>query len=93
VHFWRVRPISDEISADHFVLVVNAREYKTHEMTAYRRHRNTLDREEESSFAPLPAAAAAAIAVVIDAKVIKVIRYCIQSSENGVNVEKSWRRP
>jgi hypothetical protein len=27
----RVRPISDEISADNFVLVVNAREYKTHE--------------------------------------------------------------
>jgi hypothetical protein len=29
--FWRVRPISDEISADNFILVVNAREYKTHE--------------------------------------------------------------
>jgi hypothetical protein len=29
--FSRIRPISDEISADNFVLVVNAREYKTHE--------------------------------------------------------------
>jgi hypothetical protein len=29
--FWRVWPISDEISADNFILVVNAREYKTHE--------------------------------------------------------------
>jgi hypothetical protein len=53
VHFWRVRPISDEISADHLVLVVNAREYKTHETTTVQAPPKHA-REEESSFRSLP---------------------------------------
>jgi hypothetical protein len=46
--FSRVRPISDEISADNFVLVVNAREYKTHEQQPENQPR------EESSIVPPP---------------------------------------
>ena len=38
--FSRIRPISDEISADNFVLVVNAREYKTHEKQQKNQRRN-----------------------------------------------------
>jgi hypothetical protein len=47
--FSRVRPISDEISADNFVLVVNAREYKTHEQQPKNQRRC-----KESSIVPPP---------------------------------------
>jgi hypothetical protein len=42
VLFSRVRLISDEISADNFVLVVNAREYKTHEKQKNRRREESI---------------------------------------------------
>jgi hypothetical protein len=42
VLFSRVRPISDEISADNFVLVVNARAYKTHEKQKNQRREESI---------------------------------------------------
>jgi hypothetical protein len=40
--FSRIRPISDDISADNFILVVNAREYKTHEKQKNRRREESI---------------------------------------------------